>query len=109
MTRRLENKTALVTGSTSNIGREVAVAFGGAGAHVIASGRGDARGQAVVARIRDAGGKADYVHADLGGAAASRALAEEAAGLLGVRIDILVHNAGMLAGRPTLPSHADTL
>jgi NAD(P)-dependent dehydrogenase (short-subunit alcohol dehydrogenase family) len=81
MTRRLENKTALVTGSTSNIGREVAVAFGGEGAHVIVSGRDDARGQAVVARIRDAGGKADYVRADLDGAVASRALAEEAAGL----------------------------
>ena len=95
---RLENKTALVTGSTSNIGREVAVAFGGEGAHVIVSGRDDARGQAVVARIRDAGGKADYVHADLGGAAASRALAEEATALLGGRVDILVNNAGISLG-----------
>ena len=102
MTRRLENKTALVTGSTSNIGREVAVAFGGEGAHVIVSGRDDARGQAVVARIRDAGGKADYVHADLGGAAASRALAEEATGLLGGRVDILVNNAGIYPGHTTL-------
>src|SRR5260370_29832701 len=92
MTRRLENKTALVTGSTSNIGREVAVAFGGEGAHVIVSGRDDARGQAVVARIRGAGGKADYVPADLGGAPASRALAEEATGLLGGPIHNLVHH-----------------
>jgi NAD(P)-dependent dehydrogenase (short-subunit alcohol dehydrogenase family) len=108
MTRRLENKTALVTGSTSNIGREVAVAFGGEGAHVIVSGRGDARGQAVVARIRDAGGKADYVHADLDGAVASRALAEEAAGLLGGRIDILVNNAGIFPGHTTLTTDEDT-
>jgi NAD(P)-dependent dehydrogenase (short-subunit alcohol dehydrogenase family) len=108
MTRRLENKTALVTGSTSNIGREIAAAFGGEGAHVIVSGRGDARGQAVVARIRDAGGKADYVHADLGGAAASRALAEEAAGLLGGRIDILVNNAGIFPGHTTLTTDEDT-
>ncbi|HSZ41480.1 MAG TPA: SDR family NAD(P)-dependent oxidoreductase, partial [Trebonia sp.] len=108
MTRRLENKTALVTGSTSNIGREIAVGFGGEGAHVIVSGRGDARGQAVVARIRDAGGKADYVHADLGGAAASRALAEEAAGLLGGRIDILVNNAGIFPGHSTLTTDEDT-
>ena len=35
MTQRLENKTALVTGSTSNIGRAIAVAFGAEGAHVI--------------------------------------------------------------------------
>jgi NAD(P)-dependent dehydrogenase (short-subunit alcohol dehydrogenase family) len=108
MTRRLENKTALVTGSTSNIGREIAVAFGREGAHVIVSGRGDARGHAVVARIRDAGGKADYVHADLGGAAASRALAEEAAGLLGGRMDILVNNAGIFPGHTTLTTGEDT-
>ena len=108
MTRRLEHKTALVSGSTSNIGREVAVAFGGEGAHVIVSGRDDARGHAVVARIRDAGGKADYVHADLGGAAASRALAEEAAGLLGGRIDILVNNAGIFPGHTTPTTDEDT-
>ena len=108
MTRRLENKTALVTGSTSNIGQEVAIAFGGEGAHVIVSGRDDMRGQAVVARIRDAGGKADYVHADLDGAAASRALAEEAAGLLGGHIDILVNNAGIFPGNTTLTTDEET-
>ena len=108
MTRRLENKTALVTGSTSNIGREIAVAFGGAGAHVIVSGRDDARGEAVVARIRDAGGKADYVRADLDGAAASRALAEEATGLLGGRIDILVNNAGIFPGGATTQTDEET-
>jgi NAD(P)-dependent dehydrogenase (short-subunit alcohol dehydrogenase family) len=56
MTRRLENKTALVTGSTSIIGGEIAVAFGRDGAHVIASGRGVARGHAVVARLGVGGG-----------------------------------------------------
>ena len=108
MTRRLENKKALVTGSTSNIGREVALAFGGEGAHVIVSGRDDTRGKAVVARIREAGGKADYVHADLDGAAASRALAEEATGLLGGRIDILVNNAGIFPGQTTLTTDPAT-
>jgi NAD(P)-dependent dehydrogenase (short-subunit alcohol dehydrogenase family) len=64
--------------------------------------RGSAGGQAVVARIRDAGGKADYVHADLDGTAASRALGEKATGLLGGRIDILVNNAGIFPGHTTL-------
>src|SRR6202453_68217 len=108
MTRRLDNKTALVTGSTSNIGRQIAVAFGCEGAHVIVSGRDDARGQSVVTRIRDAGGKADYVHADLNGAAASRTLAQEAAGLLGGRIDILVNNAGIFPGTSTLATDEET-
>jgi NAD(P)-dependent dehydrogenase (short-subunit alcohol dehydrogenase family) len=108
MTRRLENKTALVTGSTSNIGREIAVAFGREGAHVIVSGRDDTRGHAAVARIRDAGGKADYAHADLDGAAASRALAGEATRLLGGHVDILVNNAGIFPGSTTLATDEET-
>jgi len=108
MTQRLENKTALVTGSTSNIGRAIAVAFGAEGAHVIVSGRHDARGQEVAARIRDAGGRADYVHANLDDAAASQALAAEAARLLGGRVDILVNNAGIFPGDTTLATDEKT-
>ncbi|OHV45326.1 SDR family oxidoreductase [Pseudofrankia sp. BMG5.36] len=103
MSQRLEHRTALVTGSTSNIGRSIAVAFGAEGAHVIVSGRDDTRGKAVVARIRSAGGTADYVHADLDGtASASRSLADAASDLLGGRIDILVNNAGIFPGATTL-------
>ena len=39
MSTRLEHKTALVTGATSNIGRAIATAFATEGAHVIVSGR----------------------------------------------------------------------
>jgi NAD(P)-dependent dehydrogenase (short-subunit alcohol dehydrogenase family) len=38
------------------------------GAHVLVSGRDAERGDAVVAEIRTAGGKADFVAADLGDA-----------------------------------------
>jgi NAD(P)-dependent dehydrogenase (short-subunit alcohol dehydrogenase family) len=62
----------------------------------------------VAARIRDAGSKADYGHAGLDGAAASRALAEQAAGLPGGRIDILVNNAGIFPGQTTLTTGQDT-
>ncbi|MEX5637953.1 SDR family NAD(P)-dependent oxidoreductase [Parafrankia sp. FMc2] len=103
MTRRLERRTALITGSTRNIGRAIALAFGAEGAHVIVSGRDDSRGQAVVDRIRADGGKADFVHADLDGtAAASRSLATAASDLLGGRIDILVNNAGIYPPATTL-------
>jgi NAD(P)-dependent dehydrogenase (short-subunit alcohol dehydrogenase family) len=100
---RLSGRTALVTGSTSNIGRAIAVAYAAEGAHVIVSGRDAARGEAVVAGIRETGGRADWVRADLdGSAAASRALAAGATGRLGGRVDILVNNAGIFPVSTTL-------
>ncbi|WP_327177944.1 SDR family oxidoreductase [Streptomyces sp. NBC_01335] len=96
MTARLDKRTALVTGATSNIGRAIALALGAEGAHVVVSGRDGERGERVVAEIRAAGGRADFVAADLDGtAAASRALAERSTEVLGGRIDILVNNAGI--------------
>jgi NAD(P)-dependent dehydrogenase (short-subunit alcohol dehydrogenase family) len=102
MTARLAGKTALVTGSTSNIGRAIAVAFGAEGAHVVVSGRDEARGAEVVEEIRAQGGEADFVRADLDGSAVvSRALADEATRVLGGRIDVLVNNAGIFPGSTT--------
>src|SRR5882672_8757430 len=68
---RLHGKTALVTGSTSNIGRAIAVAFAREGAHVVVSGRSAERGDAVVDGIRAAGGRAYFVAADLDGSRAA--------------------------------------
>jgi len=99
---RLENKTALVTGATSNIGRAIATMFAAEGAHVVVSGRSHERGTEVVDQIRAAGGHADFVAADLDGSAqASNDLAVEATRVLGGRIDILVNNAGIYPGSTT--------
>ena len=96
MTERLHHKRALVTGATSNIGRAVAEAFAAEGAQVVVAGRDQARGAEVLAGIRARGGRAEFVQADLDGSPeVSRALAEEAARILGGRIDILVNNAGI--------------
>jgi NAD(P)-dependent dehydrogenase (short-subunit alcohol dehydrogenase family) len=109
MGMRLEGKTALITGATSNIGRAIAIAFGAEGAHVVVSGRSVERGAAVVDQIRAAGGRADFVAADLNGSPdASRDLAHEATRVLGGRIDILVNNAGIFPSTTTATTDEKT-
>ena len=106
MGSRLVSKTALVTGATSNIGRAIAVAFAGEGAHVVVSGRSAQRGGEVVDEIRRAGGRAEFVAAHLDGSpSASNELAAEATRILGSRVDVLVNNAGIF---PPSPSSAAT-
>ena len=102
MAKRLNGKTALVTGATSNIGRAIAEAFAAEEAYVVVAGRNVERGTLVVNGIRARGGRAEFVRADLdGSAAASQALAEQATRVLGGRIDVLVNNAGIYPGGTT--------
>ncbi|MGN6127390.1 MAG: SDR family NAD(P)-dependent oxidoreductase [Humibacter sp.] len=109
MTQRLNGKTALITGSTSNIGRSIAQRFAAEGARVVVSGRDRARGEAVVAGILSAGGRADFVAADLDGSAdASARLAQEALSVLDGRLDILVNNAGIYPAAHTLTTDGAT-
>jgi NAD(P)-dependent dehydrogenase (short-subunit alcohol dehydrogenase family) len=96
MGTRLEGKTALVTGATSNIGRAIAIAFAAEGAFVVVNGRSADRGAEVVDLIRTAGGQAVFVSAELDGSQkASADLATAAMHALGGRIDILVNSAGI--------------
>lgn len=101
MANDFTGKTALITGSTSGIGRATAQKLAADGAHVIISGRDHARGESVVAAIREAGGTADFVAADLASTASVRELAAKARELGGGRVDILVNNAAIFPFGPT--------
>src|SRR3954453_6044350 len=102
MGTRLEHKTALVTGATSNIGRAIATAFAAEGAHVIVSGRSLQRGAEVVEKINAAGGHAEFIATNLDGSAqASQGLAADATRALGGWVDVLVNNAGIFPGSTT--------
>jgi NAD(P)-dependent dehydrogenase (short-subunit alcohol dehydrogenase family) len=100
MTSELSGVTALVTGGTSGIGRATAVALARVGAHVALSGRDEERGNQVVQEIVAAGGRAEFLPADLRNEADARALAERAIERLG-HVDVLVNNAGVYPFGPT--------
>ncbi len=88
----LRGKTALVTGSTSGIGLEIACALAAAGADVIVNGFGDV--ETARRLIGKAGGRVSYHSADLAKAdeiAALMAYAEAEHG----GVDVLVNNAGI--------------
>jgi NAD(P)-dependent dehydrogenase (short-subunit alcohol dehydrogenase family) len=102
MSERLKGIIALVTGSTSNIGRAIAEEFAAEGAQVVVTGRDSARGNAVVDSVRLQGGEATFLPHDLDGSAdGSRVLAARAATVYGP-IEVLVNNAGIYPPGGTL-------
>jgi NAD(P)-dependent dehydrogenase (short-subunit alcohol dehydrogenase family) len=108
MSERLKGKTALVTGSTSNIGKAIAIRFGAEGARVVVTGRDAARGGAVVEAVRADGGEATFLRHELDGSVAlSRKLAALATTVYG-SIEILVNNAGIYPPGGTLGIDEET-
>jgi NAD(P)-dependent dehydrogenase (short-subunit alcohol dehydrogenase family) len=101
MSQDFAGKTALITGSTSGIGRQVATQFAGRGAHVIITGRDKVRGEEIVATITSNGGRADFVEVELGDIASVRSLSRRALEIGGGHVDILVNNAGLFPFAPT--------
>lgn len=88
-----DQQVVLVTGSTSGLGREVALRMGSLGAFVIVHGRDEDRGMAVVREIDAGPGSARFVQADFSDFDNVRALAEVVLRDYD-RLDVLVNNAG---------------
>ena len=91
----LKGKTALVTGSTSGIGRATALALAARGAHVLIVGRSKERAAEVIAEIERDGGSAAAHLTTLDGLASARELAAWATEAGGGHVDIVVNNAGV--------------
>ena len=89
-------KTALVTGGSRGIGRAAAIALAEAGAQVLVHyGTAAEEARRVVEQIREKGGKAEAVGADLAKAEGPAQLAKRVRDIIGDRLDILVANAGI--------------
>lgn len=86
-------QVVLVTGSTSGLGREVALRMGERGAHVIIHGRNEARGMAVVREIQATAGSARFIRADFASFDEVRRMARTILTDY-ERLDVLVNNAG---------------
>ncbi len=92
--KQLENKTAIITGAGSGIGRSAALLFAKEGANVIVSDISDANGNSVVEEIKKSGGEAFFVKADSSRAADNEALVKQAVEKYG-SLDVAVNNAGI--------------
>ena len=89
MSGRLEHEIAIVTGSTSGLGRTVAQLFVEEGAQVVVTGRNRDRGSALAAELGEA---AAFVEADLGTEAGCAHLVAETVETFG-GLTVLVNNA----------------
>jgi NAD(P)-dependent dehydrogenase (short-subunit alcohol dehydrogenase family) len=91
----MTEKTAVVTGSTSGIGRETALTLGRLGARVVVHGRDEDEGKRVVEEIEDMDGEATFLRADFSKKENVRGFAEEVCDEVD-RLDAFLNNAGGL-------------
>jgi len=100
----LEEKVAVVTGAAGGIGRASARAFAREGARVVVVDIADDLGHETVELIRQGGGEAVYVHADVSRSDEVQAMVAATVSAFG-RLDVAHNNAGVAVGGQPL---ADT-
>ncbi len=106
MDLQLDGKRALVTGSSSGIGEQIAKTLAAEGASVVVHGRREEEVRRVVEEITAAGGKAFRAVGELGSDKQASAVADAAVAAFG-GVDILVNNAGAFPMKDFLETTAD--
>jgi len=96
--QRLAGKVAVVTGSSSGIGKAIALRFGEEGAKVVVAARRKALCEQTAKQICHKGGEAFVIQTDVSHETQVDMLYDKALQQYG-RVDIAVHNAGMFGGR----------
>jgi NAD(P)-dependent dehydrogenase (short-subunit alcohol dehydrogenase family) len=92
---RLDGKVALITGGGSGMGKVASELFASEGAKIVLTDVNDVAGAATASSIRDGGGEAKYVHADVSREADADAMVRTAVDTYG-KLDILYNNAGVM-------------
>lgn len=112
MSNTLTSKRALITGSGTGIGREIALEFARAGADVVLHySHNDTGALSAVEEIRNMGRRAEAYKADFNDLKQVQSLGDQAVNFLG-GVDCLVNNSGITLNRPFLevtPEQFDTL
>jgi 3-oxoacyl-[acyl-carrier protein] reductase len=97
---KLQGKVAIVTGASKGIGAAIAASLAAEGASVVVNYASSKEGaDAVVAKIKAAGGTAVAVHGDVSKSADAQALVDAAVQQFG-KLDILVNNSGVYGFAP---------
>jgi 3-oxoacyl-[acyl-carrier protein] reductase len=94
----LKGRTAIVTGSTTGIGRTIALMLASNGADIVLNNVIEDGAESTVQEIEALGRRAIFVKADISDAAQAQAIGEKAIGEFG-KVDILVNNAGITRDR----------
>jgi NAD(P)-dependent dehydrogenase (short-subunit alcohol dehydrogenase family) len=94
----MSTPVVLITGALSGIGRATAFAFAREGNRVVVSGRHEEIGQTLAAELREFGGKAEFIRADVRREDDVRSLVDQTVARFG-RLDAAVNSAGT-EGKP---------